>query len=135
MTTTTDLINEVRSIAETYPDFEYNYQVPNHRIYNCSYFPDTVKGHPVRPCIIGQALINLRVPTRDLYELEATQDDTGISEQILTETLRIDIDSPEDVDWLRTAQKRQDYGDTWSTAVNEADRKINEPAKAHYPRF
>lgn len=135
MTTTTDLIKEVRSLAEADPDFQYSYQIPKHRIYNCSYFPDTVKGQTVRPCIIGQALINLKVPTNDLYELEAIQDDTRISEQILTETLRIDIDSPEDVDWLNTAQKYQDLGDPWYKAVNEADRKINEPAKTHHPRF
>lgn len=122
MTTATELIQEVRKIAAERPDFIYSGQ-PNGSHCLCSYFGRAIGDEAGSPCIVGQALKNLEVPMEGLREVEHAGEDSDISTVLDRGYVDIEYTGSEAM-WLAKVQMKQDDGETWAKAVEEADKWV-----------
>lgn len=112
-TTVDDLIREVRALAEQSPD--QHYEAPDGALI-CSYLRS--RTDPDHGCLMGQAFERIGVSRHMLAQIEGTGIDEAIS------ILGVGGQGPEavsKVDWLRTVQRKQDIGLSWSHAVQAAD--------------
>lgn len=122
MTTATELILEVRKVAEERPDFMY-WDQPNGTHFLCSYFGQAIGDEDGSPCIVGQALKNLEVPMEGLREVEHAGEDSDISTVLDRGYVDIEYTGSEAM-WLAKVQMKQDDGETWAKAVEEADKWV-----------
>jgi hypothetical protein len=126
MTTTitvSDVINQVRLLANQNPDFVYrpSYERTGHE--GCSY----VTGSEGKGCIVGQALANLGVERSVLASVEGEH---AVGALVAVGIVRSedphhasrgDAWSPEEK-WLMAVQRQQDDSKPWSEAVARADQ-------------
>lgn len=122
MTTAAELIQEVRKIAEERPGFIYSDQ-PNGTHFLCSYFGRAIGDEAGGPCIVGQALKNLEVPMEGLLEVENAGEDSDISTVLDRGYVDIEYTGSEAM-WLAKVQMKQDDGNSWAQAVEEADKWV-----------
>lgn len=111
--TVEDVYNEVVRLADVFQDFAYNNQPGRNDEDLCGYAGHTVGTDDGQACIVGQALMNLGVPSDDLVWCSLPAD-------LLIYDL---IGTPEDNMYsilLRGIQQEQDTGETWSDAVRLA---------------
>lgn len=140
MITSTEVVQEVRKIAEQNPDFIYGAQRMSGA--DCSYvgaitFIDYKYVHPEKeskpesviieeyyeklangelesPCIVGQSLQNLGVSQDMLLHFEG-QTAEAVVEYFADEYTSYDLQ------WLYVVQKNQDHGSSWGESVKAAD--------------
>lgn len=122
MTIAAELIQEVRKIAEERPNFIYSDQ-PNGTHSLCSYFGRAIGDEAGSPCIVGQALKNLEVPMEVLREAEQEGKDSDISKVLDRGYVDIEYTGSEAM-WLAKVQMKQDDGNSWAEAVEEADKWV-----------
>lgn len=121
MTTTTDLVKEIREIAASNPDFNYKEQEG----YNgsCSYFGAGVGNLEGQCCIVGQALKNLEVDTTNLMVTESDFTTPTINKAVVDYMVDIKIARARELKWLDLVQGYQDAGFPWAEAVQSADKE------------
>ncbi len=118
------LVAEVRKVAAANPTFVYTKGEDG----GCNYRDKSEDNRGA--CIIGQALANLGVSNEDRTAWD-NRDEAGIAS--LFYNRGDDADYPSDfpvtgdndtdeVEWLQDVQHSQDQGDSWGTAVYNADR-------------
>ena len=120
-----DVIREVRALAAEQPDFVYSAQ-PERAGYDhqpeCSYLGAVQGEEGGKACIVGQALARLGVSRDDLLAVEGRGASAAILEQLGERQYRGIWSEQEQ--WLNMVQSHQDYGDTWSGAVESADETV-----------
>ncbi len=113
------LIDEVRKLANEKPDFAY-FKPPEARL--CSYTRSATS--ETEGCIFGQAILRLQPELRDSLT------DCGIINLLKL----LEVIGPYEADrhdcknkvyWCAYVQNRQDYGNTWASSIDYADRKVN----------
>ena len=114
-----ELIAEVRKVAEANPDFIYSEQPGAGAI--CSYFGQNLGDTTGSPCIIGQALKNLKLDTSRLKDLEDQEDGSGIADVLAMGLIDVEQPTETEENWLGRVQCAQDFGESWATAVMKAD--------------
>lgn len=122
MTTATQVIEEVRRLAEEQPDFVYSDQ-EGAGGGECSYFGCSAGDSSGQACIVGQGLASLNVDMSDLKRKE----DTGHGMAIATALEGGVVDIPyteEEAKWLGDVQNHQDGGKPWAQAVALADKAL-----------
>lgn len=115
MITLSRLIDVIRQIAATEPNFIYNGAV-------CSYTPNSRNRCG---CIVGEALVLLGVPYEILTMLDAdaaryipTQWAATATKAVLAGLLTAEaLDS----EWVACVQRLQDSGQSWGDAIAHAD--------------
>ena len=110
--TSSQVVAEVRKLAEERPDFVYRDQPGS--TFDCSYLGAFVpaEGEPYsgEGCIVGQALTRLGVDESDLRMVERTSAKAALVD--------LDIECSEaDLDWLSEVQGLQDDRSSWRQAV------------------
>lgn len=121
MTTATQVIEEVRRLAEEQPDFVYTDQeVANEE---CSYFGCAIGNTTGQACIVGQSLANLNVDMSDLKRKEDNGYGMSIAEVLGWRVVDIPYTERE-AKWLGDVQYHQDRGETWAQAVALADKAL-----------
>lgn len=121
MTTSKELIEEVRKIAKENPDFVYAKQVGRTTDDNCSYFGRAIGDGLGTPCIVGQALKNLEldISALEIHEVQGL----GIAIGVVLERELLGIAYTEtDRRWLDRVQFSQDLMGSWGEAVEYADK-------------
>ena len=122
MTTATQVIEEVRRLAEEQPDFVYSEQ-EGAAGSECSYFGCAIGNTAGQACIVGQALDNLYVDMSDLKRKEDNGYGIGIAGAL--EWKVVDIPYTErEARWLGDVQYHQDLGESWARAVVLADKAL-----------
>ena len=121
MTTATQVIEEVRRLAEEQPDFVYGHQ--EGAVGECSYFGCALKDTSGQACIVGQALANLNVDMSDLKRKEDRGIGMAIAEAFEWEVVDIPY-TEEEVRWLGDVQYHQDNKEPWAQAVALADKAL-----------
>ena len=118
--TTAQIITEIRRLAAEKPDFTYKKPFADDIERNwCANFTYGEKGNKVGSCIVGQALLNCGV------NLSAGEQYKSFGRLIHKVGW---THSFEEYDWISSVQYRQDVGDTWGTAVAQADKRFEELA-------
>lgn len=120
MTTSKELIEEVRKIAKENPDFVYAKQEGRDTDDKCSYFGRAIGVGLGTPCIVGQALKNLEVDTSALKVYEEEVLGIQIGDVLERELLNVEYNDSE-LNWLNRVQFSQDIMGSWSEAVSYAD--------------
>ena len=111
--TTSDLIREVRRVAEGYPTYVYKRPIKEG---SCLYFhPGQDDQHESCGCIFGHALSALGVSLGDIGE---EHNDNSILQLLLVSGVE---STGEQADWMWLVQYKQDKGKTWKEAINIAD--------------
>lgn len=118
--TAADLIREVRIVASERPDFTYVDQPDNDG--SCSYFGQSTDDHSGEPCIIGQAFKRLGYEPEGLRQAELS-DGVNPNISMVIRDYGIPASTPEAV-WLGLAQRMQDRGSDWGTAVAAAEEEM-----------
>lgn len=121
---TADLVQAVRNVAATLPDFKFSDDA------GCMYFEDyyDYNDECLRPtsepcCIIGHGFSRLGF-TSEVFETENT---TRVRTVINLLVERGEVTATkDDVKWLSFVQHRQDRGCSWSHAVAEADKSLDD---------
>lgn len=121
MTTSKELIEEVRKIAKENPDFVYAKQEGRTTDDNCSYFGRAIGDETGTPCIVGQALKNLEVDTSTLKKYEEHNAGMAIGDVLEREILDVKYNNTE-LNWLNRVQFSQDIMGGWGEAVEYADK-------------
>lgn len=120
MITLSRLIDTIRQIAATEPDFVYNIGSDPDSV--CAYAPNRLNRCG---CLVGEALRVLGVPDRVLADLDAlaasftpTQWGSIAAREALAHLVEADaLSSP----WVAYVQNVQDGGYSWGEAVAQAD--------------
>lgn len=113
---TKDLIAEVRKVAESNPNYVYyGEKAQNMGAFGCSYLADAFGDRDGQPCLIGQALRNLKITVPKSHE------HTDIASLLKECEIDVVISDSEDVKWLQRAQGRQDSGYSWGQAIHYAN--------------
>ena len=116
MTTTAELITQVRQLATDYPNARYHKAAGSSY---CEYADGTVTNGPDHEgCIMGQAarLLEIDLSNWGRVEIHQLLDDEGW-----------DMHDYNAIDWLTQVQQIQDGGSTWSDAIVIADKKPSGP--------
>ena len=116
MTTTAELITQVRHLATEYPDARY-YKAAGSSF--CEYADGPVTNGPgSEGCIMGQAarLLDIDLFTWGRVEIYQLLEDEGW-----------DIGDINAMDWLTQVQQIQDAGSTWGDAIVMADKIASGP--------
>lgn len=123
MTTATQVIEEVRRLAEEQPDFVYSKQEGANANEDCSYFGCFIGNTTGQACIVGQALAKLSVDMSDLKREEDKGFGMGIAEALVGGVVDIPYTERE-AKWLGDVQNHQDLGESWAQAVVLADKAL-----------
>lgn len=121
MTTATQVIEEVRRLAEEKPDFVYSDQEV--AVGECSYFGCTIGNTAGQACIVGQALANLNVDMSDLKRKEDSGYGMAIAEVLGWRVVDI-LYTEREAKWLGDVQYHQDFGKPWAKVVALADKAL-----------
>jgi len=118
--TVSDVVREVRSIAEAEPDFVYIAQRDLQDTRMCSYVSAGIGLDFGRGCVVGQALEKLGVDRADLKVVEG---ETAIGAFMFLTGYKYDRNGKSylDFQWLQRVQSLQDMGWSWSKSVRDAD--------------
>lgn len=118
--TASDLIREVRAVAEEHPDFTYAAQAGYDPTAGCSYLGVAIGNTDGKGCIIGQALERLEFNMEAVKEWELSEPGWGTSVFDLMEHFQIPTTYAEK-NWLAGVQSSQDHGESWGFAVKSTD--------------
>lgn len=121
MTTATQVIEEVRRLAEEQPDFVYSDQEVV--VEECSYFGCAIGNTAGQACIVGQALANLNVDMSDMKRKEDTGYGMAIAEALEWGVVDI-LYKGREAKWLGDVQYHQDFSKPWAKAVALADKAL-----------
>lgn len=120
MITQSQLIEAVRCIAGTKPD--YIYRASSGR---CTYRPNI--NNPDCGCIVGEALLHLGVPVKRLERIDQRCVDYDPVAWGTTgpKAILADLFEPDALDsrWVASVQFYQDQGHPWAAAIRRADEK------------
>ena len=113
--TTTDVVNEVRNLANQHPDFVYTPADDGEGVTGCSY----LNGANGKGCIVGQALANLGVSRAELEAAETQNAVAALEVAGLTEPGRVRNygDWTNEEKFLVLVQQKQDDHTSWGEAV------------------
>lgn len=118
--TVSDIIAEVRKLAEEMPDFVYRPDFENDQVGSangCSYIYGGCKLYPnCCGCIMGQALRRLGVMVPE------SKDNVPIYLLLKSIDLREGLTGRTE-GWLATVQQEQDRGNAWADCVKAADER------------
>lgn len=125
MITLKQLIEAIRQVAATEPDFVYSSGGDQR---TCEYTPNDRNRCG---CIVGEALVLLGVAPKRLHNLDmlgyvdnvtwgAPRTVAELSDLVTAEALTSS--------WVRLVQEYQDNGSDWAGAVNRADERVGVPA-------
>lgn len=118
--TASDLIREVRAVAEEHPDFTYANQEGYDPRVGCSYVGAAIGDHEGRGCIVGQALERLEFNMEAVKGWELSEASEGTSVTDLMGHFQIPATYAEK-NWLAGVQSSQDHGESWGFAVKSTD--------------
>ncbi len=125
MITLKQLIEAIRQVAATEPDFVYD---NNDDQSSCDYTPNARNRCG---CIVGEALMLLGVSRERLRAVDLLGWNTNVSwgMAVIIDELE-DLVAPEALNssWVRQVQSAQDDGHSWGDAVADADERVGVPA-------
>ncbi len=120
--TISDLIKEVRRLANENPDFVYPEFKKPHNGRTCSYLKSEKSDVG---CIFGQAILNIQPDLKEFLIHFDCEVDSGIKKCLQTLFPDIDLTYPstsrEQLDWCEKVQDEQDRGSTWGEAIKIAN--------------
>ncbi len=119
--TAADVIAKVREIASASPDFVYH--SPKAPV--CVNVAKTADGQWVGSCIVGQAVVALGVPAKEIWDKVWD----AFSAEALLRHLGVSASGLQDA-WLLRVQARQDSQVPWAEAITAADQAFPEIANA-----
>lgn len=119
MFTASELIIEIRDLAQLFPDFIYTEQEGSRD--ECSYLGAAIGHRTGKACIVGQALTRLGVTDEVLEGVEEVPASTAV--RIASGDTWPDRQSVRrQLCWMDEVQSNQDEGCAWGDAVRKADR-------------
>jgi len=122
MITLNQLVEAIRQVAATEPDFIYDGDGND----SCNYAPNASNRCG---CIVGEALHLLGVPRERLRALDLIGHETAIGwgcPQVARELGDLVEPAALDSDWVQCVQVEQDKGSAWADAVLTADQQCRE---------